>query len=39
MEFGQSYCMDLPKIILNKFTMYFYEFYVNCYKFWNLNDF
>jgi hypothetical protein len=34
MEFGQSYCMDLPKMIINKLTLYFYEFYVNCYKFW-----
>jgi hypothetical protein len=33
MEFVQSYCKDLLKIILIKFTLYFYEFYENCYEF------
>jgi hypothetical protein len=36
MKFGQAYCMDLLKMILNKFTLYFYEFYTN---FGSLNDF
>jgi hypothetical protein len=34
LEFVQSYCMDLHKMILNKFTLYFYDFYANCYEFW-----
>jgi hypothetical protein len=28
MEFGQAYCQDLVKIILNKFTLYFLSFIV-----------
>jgi hypothetical protein len=36
MEFGQLYCMDLLKMILNKFTLYFSEFNSIFYKFWNL---
>jgi hypothetical protein len=39
MEFGQVYYMDLLKVILNKFTLYFYEFYMNCYEFWKLEWF
>jgi hypothetical protein len=36
MEFGQLYCMDLLKMILNKFILYFSEFNSISYKFWNL---
>jgi hypothetical protein len=32
-ECGQFYCRDLLKRILNKFTLYFSEFYTNFYKF------
>jgi hypothetical protein len=33
-ECGQSYCKDLLKRILNKFTLYFSEFYTN-FRSWN----
>jgi hypothetical protein len=33
MEFGQAYWQDLVKIILNKFTLYFFEFYCIFYVF------
>jgi hypothetical protein len=39
MEFGQAYCQDVVKIILNKFTMYFSEFYCMfyvCFKFYTI---
>jgi hypothetical protein len=31
--FGQAYCQDLVKIILNKFILYFSEFYTNFYEY------
>jgi hypothetical protein len=37
-EFGQSYCKDLLKRILNKFTLYFSKFYTNFYEYLNLVD-
>jgi hypothetical protein len=32
-ECGQSYAKDLHKRILNKFTLYFSEFYTNVYEY------
>jgi hypothetical protein len=39
MEFGQAYCQDPIKSILQKFTMYFSELYFIFYEFWKLYEF
>jgi hypothetical protein len=43
--FGQAYCQDLARSILQKFILYFFEFYTISYEFlkfiqisWNLNQ-
>jgi hypothetical protein len=33
-EFGQAYCMDIQKMILNKFISHFYEFSIHFYEIW-----
>jgi hypothetical protein len=38
-EFGQAYCKDLLKSILNKFISYLSEFYTIYYEFFKLNKF
>jgi hypothetical protein len=38
-EFDQAYCKDLPKRILKKFILHFYEFYSILYEFLKFNKF